>query len=99
MSDAAIFLWVLGGLFVARIVAATVVFYFILPRGDRCPNCDAITLRTQKKIWNRLFPYLRTSWCLACGWEGALRFGPLSAPDATTAHHELSEHGVDDDDY
>jgi len=97
MSDAAIFLWVLGGLFVARIVAATVVFYFILPRGDRCPNCDAIMIRTQKKIWNRLFPYLRTSWCIACGWDGVLRHGPLSVPEATTADHEFTEHGVDDD--
>ena len=98
MSDAAIFLWVLGGLFVARIIAATIVLYFIIPRGDRCPNCDAVTLRTQRKIVNRLFPYIRTSWCMACGWEGWLRHGALSPPLESTAHHELSEHGVDDDD-
>jgi hypothetical protein len=95
MSDAAIFLWVFSGLFVARIVAATVVFYFILPRGDRCPNCDAITLRTQRTVWNRLFPYLRTSWCLACGWEGMLRHGPLSPPTSATVDNELSEHGIE----
>ena len=41
MSDAAIFTTVFVGLFVLRVVAATVVFFYILPKGDRCPNCDA----------------------------------------------------------
>lgn len=89
MSDAAIFIIVFVGLFVARICAATFVFYLILPRGDRCPNCDAPTIRVQSKGMNRVMPWFRTSWCMACNWSGVLRHGPLS-PEGTTkevTHH------------
>ena len=82
MSDVTIFVLVFGGLFVLRIIAATVVFYFIIPRGDRCPNCDAVTLRVQSAGWNRLLPWFRTSWCYVCGWEGLLRAGELT-PEPT----------------
>ena len=82
MSDAIVFVAVFGGFFVLRIVAATVFFYCILPDGDRCPMCDAVTLRVENKGWNRVAPWLRTSWCLDCGWEGMLRHGPLSPPPA-----------------
>jgi hypothetical protein len=78
MSDATIFILIFGGLFVVRIVAATIVFFYILPCGDRCPNCDAPTARVQTGRWNRLVPALRSSWCLHCGWEGILRVGPLT---------------------
>ncbi len=78
MSDALIFAAVFVGFFVLRIIAATVVFYWLLPEGDKCPNCDAATLRVQSPGWNRLMPWLRSSWCIACGWEGMLRHGPLS---------------------
>ncbi len=86
-SDAVIFIGFFGLLFVLRIVAATVFFYFILPKGDRCPNCDTPTLRVQSRGWNSLFPFLRTSWCLGCGWEGLLRHGnvtPTVAPAELT---------------
>ena len=86
-SDAVIFISLFGLLFVLRVVAATIFFYFILPKGDRCPNCDTPTLRVQSKYWNRLFPYLRTSWCLGCGWEGLLRHGnitPMTTPAELT---------------
>jgi hypothetical protein len=78
MSDAAIFVLVFGGLFVLRAIAATVVFFYILPRGDRCPNCDAITVRIQGGVLNRVVPSLRSSWCMECGWSGTLRRGPLT---------------------
>ena len=78
MSDVAIFALVFGGLFVLRIIAATVVFFLILPQGDRCPNCDAVTLRVQAAGWNRILPWFRTSWCYVCGWEGLLRHGELT---------------------
>jgi hypothetical protein len=85
MSDAAIFIGFFGGIFVLRIVAATVVFCWLLPRGDRCPNCDAVTLRVQSPVWNRLVPWLRTSWCPECNWDGMLRHGPLTpAPPTAT---------------
>lgn len=82
MSDGAIFVLVFGGFFVLRIIAATLVFLWILPEDDRCPNCDAVTVRVQSSIWNRLMPWFRTSWCYECGWEGMLRHGP-----ATTHPH------------
>ena len=78
MSDATIFAVIFVGFFLLRAAAATVFFYFILPDGDRCPNCDAITLRVQSRGWNVLFPRLRTSWCYECNWHGLLRRGPLS---------------------
>ena len=49
MSDAAIFATVFVSIFVLRIVAATLVFYWILPENDRCPNCNAVTLRMQSR--------------------------------------------------
>jgi hypothetical protein len=84
MSDAAIFVAIFGGLFVLRIVAATVIFWWILPRGDRCPNCDAPTLRIEARGINRLMRGFRPSWCYACGWEGLLREGELT-PQPTSA--------------
>ena len=78
MSDALIFVVVFAGLFVLRIVAATVVFLYLLPAGDRCPLCDDVTLRVQSRGWNLLLPWFRTSWCPACGWDGLLRHGALA---------------------
>jgi hypothetical protein len=80
MSDAGIFFIVFCGLFVLRIIAATVVFYYILPRGDRCPNCDSVTLRVEPTGFDRLLPWLRSSWCIECGWDGMLRPVPPSGP-------------------
>ena len=89
MSDATIFVLVFGGLFVLRFIFATICFLFILPDGDRCPICDAATLRVQSKGWNRLMPWFRTSWCYECHWHGLHRGGSrngaptLPAPPAT----------------
>jgi hypothetical protein len=80
MSDDVIFVLVFGGFFVLRIIAATLVFFWILPEGDRCPNCDAVTMRVQSTTWNRLMPWFRTSWCYECGWEGMLRHGAVTPP-------------------
>ena len=78
MADAVIFVLIFGGFFILRAIAATIFFYFILPQGDRCPNCDAPTLRVQSPGWNRLLPQVRTSWCYECDWHGLLRHGDLS---------------------
>jgi|SRR5687767_6566256 len=84
MSDAVLFVLLFGGFFVLRIIVATIVFLYILPEGDRCPNCNAVTLRLHSRAWNTLMPWFRTSWCIDCGWEGFLRRpvpdeGPLQA--------------------
>jgi hypothetical protein len=86
MSDATIFMLVFAGFFILRGVAATVFFFYILPQGDRCPNCDAVTLHVQSRVWNRLLPMFRTSWCYECNWQGMLRRGPLTP----TASSEVS---------
>ena len=78
MSDAVIFSVVFIGLFVLRIIVATAFFFLILPAGDRCPNCDAITIRVRSRGWNMLMPWFRTSWCFECGWDGLLRRGPMT---------------------
>ena len=83
MSDGLIFVTAFGGLFILRIIAATLVFLWILPEGDRCPNCDAVTLRVQSAGWNRLMPWFRTSWCYECGWDGLLRLASPPSPAVT----------------
>jgi hypothetical protein len=83
MSDVTIFVLVFGGMFVMRIIVATVLFFFILPAGDRCINCDAPTLRVQPARWHRLFPWLRPSWCYECGWKGMLRTGEITPEDTS----------------
>jgi len=86
MSDATLFIVIFGGLFVLRIVAATVVFALLLPRGDRCPNCNAATMRIESTVADRMLPWFRKSWCLECGWRGMLRRGPLTPQaDRSTA--------------
>lgn len=80
MLEGIIFGVVFVAFFVLRGIAATVFFYYMLPEGDRCPCCDAHTVRVQSRWWNRLMPWFRTSWCYQCGWEGMLRDGP--APEA-----------------
>ena len=76
MSDAAIFAIVFVSIFVLRIAAATLVFYWILPQNDRCPNCNAITLHVQSRGLGRWMRWIRSSWCIECGWTGTLRRGP-----------------------
>lgn len=78
MSDTVIFVVVFVGFFILRAAAATVFFLYLLPGGDRCPNCDAVTLRVQSRLWSRVLPGFRPSWCYECNWQGLLRRGPLT---------------------
>lgn len=82
MSDAAIFIAFFGGILIVRIIVATIVFVFLIPRTDLCPHCNAVTLRVQSPGWNHLMPWFRSSWCYQCGWEGMLRHSnaPQGAP-------------------
>jgi hypothetical protein len=83
MLELVLALLILGGFFILRGIAATVIFFYLLPEGDRCPNCDGVTIRVQSKAWNSMLPWFRTSWCLECGWHGLLRHGPLTQTPAT----------------
>ena len=73
MSDAALFVFVFGGLFVLRGIAATIVFLWILPDGIRCPQCDAETAAMQPGLALRYLRSFRSSWCMICGWHGVHR--------------------------
>lgn len=86
MTGVFIFGVVFLGFFVLRAIAATIVFYFLLPDGARCPLCDEVTLRIESPGWNRLLPWFRTSWCYRCGWEGLLRPGHPDAAASTPSH-------------
>ena len=86
MTDAVIFGIVFVGFFVLRAVAATIVFYFLLPESNRCPVCDQPTMRVREPAWNLLLPWFRTSWCYECGWEGLLRPGSDTDATSTESH-------------
>lgn len=83
MLDAVVLAVVFIAFFIARGVAATVFFYFMLPENTRCPVCDEPTLRVSQPAWNRLLPWFRTSWCYQCGWEGLLRPAAGDGPAST----------------
>lgn len=90
VRDALIFIAVIGGLFVLRVIAATWVFLWLLPEGANCPHCDEETLPVLSPGWNRVLPWFRTGWCPGCGWEGLHRRGPVgrqAPPAAYTASH------------
>lgn len=73
MLEAVPFSAVFIGFFVLRGIAATIFFYFILADDAQCPMCNERTIRVEARVWNRLMPWFRTSWCYQCGWEGLLR--------------------------
>ena len=89
MWDAVLCIAIIGGFFVFRGILATVFFFYLLPEGDRCPNCNAVTLRIQSRGLNKLLPKFRSSWCYECGWHGLLRSGPLSPSSSPS---ELTKH-------
>lgn len=83
MSDVLLFALVFGGLFVLRIILATIFFGLILPADDHCPGCDAVTIRIAS-AFDRVLPWFRRSWCLRCGWHGVLRRGTVTAESTTS---------------
>lgn len=83
MSDALLFTVIFAGLFVLRIILATIFFALILPAGDRCIMCDSPTIRVESKF-DRVLPYFRRSWCLKCGWRGVLRRGTVTTEPVRT---------------
>lgn len=85
MSNVVIFAVIFIVFFVLRAIAATVLFYFMLPKNGRCPMCDQPTIRVSRPAWNTLLPWFRTSWCYECGWEGLLRPSPPTEPANTVS--------------
>ena len=91
MWDAVLSITVVGGFFILRGVLATIFFFYLLPDGINCPNCDASTVRVESKGWNFLMPKFRTSWCLDCGWHGLLRDSPAAAQADTRILSQLGQ--------
>ena len=81
MSDALLFTVIFAGLFILRIILATIFFALILPAGDRCIMCDSPTIRVAS-MFDHVLPYFRRSWCLKCGWRGVLRRGAVTPESA-----------------
>jgi hypothetical protein len=77
MSYAVLFTLIFVGLFVLRIILATIFFALLLPADDHCLNCDSPTIRIESS-WDRFLPWFRRSWCLRCGWHGVLRRGSVT---------------------
>jgi len=78
MLDTVLCILIIGGFFILRGILATVFFFYLLPEGDRCPNCDAVTVRVESAFADSFLPWFHKRWCLSCGWQGMLRRGPLS---------------------
>jgi hypothetical protein len=92
MSDATLFAIVFVAFVIVRLIVATMFFYFVHPEGDRCPNCEAPTIRDRSKGRNLFMPWFRTSWCYDCHWEGLLRHGSLTPEPhaaAEPSHHHV----------
>lgn len=87
MREAVLGILIIGGFFVLRGVLATVFFFYLLPEGVNCPNCDAATLRIEGKRLRFLMPRFRKSWCIECGWHGLLREGDDAQLDAWSLSH------------
>jgi hypothetical protein len=79
MLEIVVWILIFGGFFTLRGILATILFFNLLSDGDRCPICDAVTVRIQAPVRTLLLPRFRPSWCLTCGWRGMLRAGPLSS--------------------
>ena len=50
--------------------------YLLLPRGPRCPHCQAEMARLRNRALELVCPALERRWCLECGWNGVARRAP-----------------------
>lgn len=68
--------------FIAKLLLAAAMCYFIFPSDRTCDGCDAETLPVRMgaagRLLNRLMlGTLQRRWCPGCGWEGITRTGRL----------------------
>lgn len=87
MREAVLGILIIGGFFILRGVLATVFFFYLLPEGVNCPNCDAATLRMEGRKLRLFMPRFRKSWCIECGWHGLLRESDQDHADAWSLSH------------
>jgi hypothetical protein len=71
--------------FIAKLLLAVAMCYFIFPAERTCDSCDAETLPVRMGAAGRLMSRLmlgtlQKRWCPRCGWQGITRTGRL--PDA-----------------
>jgi len=73
------------GIAILRIIAAHLVYGWLLSEAPECPCCGGETLRIERRNIAWLFPRFRPSWCPECGWDGMLR--PSRDPTPVRAEH------------
>jgi hypothetical protein len=74
--------------FIAKLLLAMAMCYFIFPAERTCDGCNAETLPVRMGAAGRLMSRLmmgtlQKRWCPRCGWEGMTRTGRM--PDAHAA--------------
>jgi hypothetical protein len=66
-----------------RFVIVAAVVYLLLPRGVRCPHCDAEMLAIRNRFIDVVLRKIERRWCMACGWNGVIRRPPRPAATPT----------------
>ena len=74
--------------FVAKLLLAMAMCYFIFPSDRTCDECNAETLPVRMGPLGRgmsrlMLGRLQRRWCPRCGWEGITRTGRLPDLHAT----------------
>lgn len=76
--------WVLLAAVVLRVILVAGFAYVLIPRGRKCPACDAETVPIQTMGLIRILPGIGRRWCTACGWSW-YRKHPAPEPAAREA--------------
>lgn len=68
--------------FIAKLLLAVAMCYFIFPAERTCDTCDAETLPVRMGAAGRLMSRLmlgtlQKRWCPRCGWQGMTRSGRM----------------------
>ena len=83
-------------LWIVMLAAPMILLAALLPTGRECPRCSAETLPIRSRLLHPLRGFVRSRWCMACGWEGYTRNAPSApVPGLELSHEPVTE--VDDD--
>ena len=83
-------------LWVVMLLAPLVLLVALLPCGRDCPRCGGETVLMRYRLLSATRRFLGRRWCLACGWEGMMRFSARHQPPALVVAEPVPDE-VDDD--